>query len=118
MNNWPTGLYHEGSSPIAGVNAPAAGGHPLSLKDANLSPYLQELEDMGVACLKLEGRMKRPEYVAVVTGIYAAALRQGREPAKNAIVKITQTQKQNAERKASAEKREETRWNLYSNMQP
>ena len=30
-----------------GVNAPAAGGHPLSLKDANLSPYLQELEDMG-----------------------------------------------------------------------
>lgn len=37
---------------------------------------------------------------------------------KNAIVKITQTQKQNAERKASAEKREETRWNLYSNMQP
>ena len=38
-----------------GVNAPAAGGHPLSLKDANLSPYLQELEDMGVACLKLEG---------------------------------------------------------------
>ena len=27
-------------------------------------------------------------------------------PAKNAIVKITQTQKQNAERKASAEKRD------------
>ena len=24
MNNWPTGLYHEGSSPIAWVNAPAA----------------------------------------------------------------------------------------------
>ena len=26
---------------------------------------------MGVSILKLEGRMKRPEYVAVVTGIYA-----------------------------------------------
>ena len=63
-----------------GVNAPAAGGHPLSLKDANLSPYLQELEDMGVACLKLEGRMKRPEYVAVVTGIYARAIKEDREP--------------------------------------
>jgi len=35
---------------------------------------------MGVACLKLEGRMKRPEYVAIVTGIYARALREGREP--------------------------------------
>ena len=54
-----------------GVNAPAAGGHPLSLKDANLSPYLQELEDMGVACLKLEGRMKRPEYVEVMTATYS-----------------------------------------------
>ena len=43
-----------------GVNEKASGGHPLSLKDANLSAYLQELDDMGVACLKLEGRMKRP----------------------------------------------------------
>ena len=29
---------------------------------------------MGVACLKLEGRLKRPEYVAVVTGIYRRLL--------------------------------------------
>ena len=35
---------------------------------------------MGVACLKLEGRMKRPEYVAVVTGVYARALKEGRSP--------------------------------------
>ena len=35
---------------------------------------------MGVACVKLEGRMKRPEYVAVVTGIYARAIREDREP--------------------------------------
>ena len=66
-----------------GVNAPAAGGHPLSLKDANLSPYLQELEGMGVACLKLEGRMKRPEYVAAVTEIYARLLREHRTPTKD-----------------------------------
>ena len=33
-----------------------------------------------MACLKIEGRMKRPEYVAVVTSIYARALREGREP--------------------------------------
>ena len=36
---------------------------------------------MGVACLKLEGRMKRPEYVAIVTRVYAQAIREGREPA-------------------------------------
>ncbi len=48
--------------------------HPLSLKDNCLVHYLQTLEDMGVASLKLEGRMKRPEYVATVTGVYREAL--------------------------------------------
>ena len=52
----------------------------LSLKDMSLAGHLRELEQMGVACLKIEGRMKRPEYVAVVTGIYARAIRKGREP--------------------------------------
>ncbi len=54
--------------------------YPLSLKDLSMAGHLRELQEMGVACLKLEGRMKRPEYVAVVTGIYAQALREGREP--------------------------------------
>ena len=54
--------------------------YPLSLKDLSLAGHLKELQDMGVACLKLEGRMKRPEYVAIVTGIYSRALREGREP--------------------------------------
>ena len=53
---------------------------PLSLKDLSLVRQLRELEEMGVACLKIEGRMKRPEYVWVVTSVYAAALREGREP--------------------------------------
>ena len=51
--------------------------HPLSLKDNCLVHYLRELEDMGVASLKLEGRMKRPEYVAAVTGVYRQALDSG-----------------------------------------
>ena len=55
-------------------------GYPLSLKDANLAAHLQELQDMGVSILKLEGRMKRPEYVAVITQIYAALLREKRQP--------------------------------------
>ena len=65
-----------------GVNEKAAGGHPLSLKDANLADYVQELEQMGVACLKLEGRMKRPEYVAVITGIYRRLLDEKQGPSR------------------------------------
>lgn len=38
---------------------------------------------MGVACLKIEGRMKRPEYVAAVTEIYARLLREHRTPTKD-----------------------------------
>ena len=56
--------------------------HPLSLKDMSLAGHLRELERMGVACAKIEGRMKRPEYVYVVTKIYADALREGREPTR------------------------------------
>ena len=40
------------------------GGYALSLKDNSLISYLNELEQLGVASAKIEGRMKRPEYVA------------------------------------------------------
>ena len=63
-----------------GVNAPCRNGYPLSLKDANLSACLQDMERIGVDCLKIEGRMKRPEYVAVVTGIYRRLLDEQRQP--------------------------------------
>lgn len=48
----------------------------LSLKDASLADYVSDLQDLGVACLMLEGRMKRPEYVAAVTMICASAGRR------------------------------------------
>ncbi|MDO5400057.1 MAG: DUF3656 domain-containing protein [Eubacteriales bacterium] len=51
--------------------------YPLSLKDNCLVHYLRELEEMGVVSLKLEGRMKRPEYVATVTAVYRKALDEG-----------------------------------------
>ena len=51
--------------------------YPLSLKDNCLIHYLQELQEMGVASLKLEGRMKKPEYVATVTATYRRALDEG-----------------------------------------
>ena len=51
--------------------------YPLSLKDNCLVGYVKELEQMGVASLKLEGRMKRPEYVAAVTAVYRSAIDNG-----------------------------------------
>lgn len=54
--------------------------YPLSLKDSCLVDRLQELEDAGVASLKIEGRMKRPEYTAIVTGIYSKVLHEHRQP--------------------------------------
>ena len=54
--------------------------YPLSLKDLSLAGHLRELADIGVSSLKIEGRLKRPEYAAVVTKIYADALKENREP--------------------------------------
>ena len=54
--------------------------YPMSLKDNCLVDRLRELEDAGVACLKIEGRMKRPEYTAIVTKIYSKALKEHRQP--------------------------------------
>ena len=51
--------------------------YPLSLKDNCLVRYVRELEGMGVASLKLEGRMKRAEYVATVTSVYRRAIDEG-----------------------------------------
>ena len=54
--------------------------YPLSLKDSCLVDRLGELEDAGVACVKIEGRMKRPEYSAIVTGIYSRAIKDKASP--------------------------------------
>ena len=57
-----------------------ANKYPLSLKDNCLVHYVKDLEEMGVASLKLEGRMKRPEYVATVTAVYRRAIDKGNVP--------------------------------------
>lgn len=45
-------------------------GYLLSPKDVMTVNILPELIEAGIASLKIEGRMKSPEYVAGVTGIY------------------------------------------------
>ena len=49
-------------------------GYLLSTKDLMLIDRIPELRDAGVYSFKLEGRMKRPEYVGVITRAYREAL--------------------------------------------
>ncbi len=51
----------------------------LSLKDLSLVEHVQALAEMGVDSLKIEGRMKRPEYVAAAVTALRMAL-DGQQP--------------------------------------
>ena len=62
--------------------------YPLSLKDNCLVDYLDELEADGVRCVKIEGRMKRPEYTAIVTQIYHRAIHEGVPPTEKDMEKL------------------------------
>ncbi|BAK44082.1 U32 family peptidase [Eggerthella sp. YY7918] len=55
-------------------NLPAPGDHLLSPQDLCAVDLLAELVQAGAASLKLEGRMKSPEYVFAVTSVYRAVL--------------------------------------------
>ena len=54
------------------------GKYPLSLKDLSLADHIPELIESGVASLKIEGRMKSPDYVYTVVSIYRRLLDEGR----------------------------------------
>lgn len=49
-------------------------GYALSLKDLSLADRVQELCALGVNSFKIEGRMKRPEYVAAAVSQFKQAL--------------------------------------------
>ncbi len=63
----------------------AVGHHPdadetaLSLKDNSLYGHIPELTEFGITSLKIEGRMKRPEYVAAATAVLRDLL-DGKKP--------------------------------------
>lgn len=59
-------------------------GYLLSTRDLMLIDRIPQMRDAGVYSFKLEGRMKRPEYVGVVTRAYREALdaAQARVPYK------------------------------------
>lgn len=52
--------------------------YPLSLKDLSLARYVPEIIESGVVSLKIEGRMKSPEYVYTVTRIWRELLDAGK----------------------------------------
>lgn len=62
---------------LADSNRILSQGHLLSPKDQDLTNYLHDLINAGVTSFKIEGRMKRPEYVAQAVKTVKRALEQG-----------------------------------------
>ena len=60
----------------------------LSLKDMCLASYIPEIIESGVASLKVEGRMKGPEYVYGVISIYRRLLDEGRAATKEELSEL------------------------------
>ena len=52
--------------------------YPLSLKDLSLGEHIEEIIPMGVTSLKIEGRMKSPEYVYGTTKIWRSLVDGGK----------------------------------------
>lgn len=50
------------------------GAYLLSPQDMNTLDHVPELIEAGIASFKIEGRMKRPEYVAVMVALYRQAI--------------------------------------------
>lgn len=57
--------------------------HLLSPKDLNTLDNIETIIDSGITSLKIEGRMKRPEYVATVVKNYRKALDSGSKSLTN-----------------------------------
>ena len=60
----------------------------LSLKDLSLASHIIELIDMGVHSLKIEGRMKSPEYVFGVVRAFRTLLDEGRNATVGEIAEL------------------------------
>lgn len=66
------GLYRKEEDCLVPIKS--KGDYLLSSKDLNTLERLPELIDAGVASFKIEGRMKRPEYVAYMVSLYRQAI--------------------------------------------
>ncbi|NJD51730.1 MAG: U32 family peptidase [Candidatus Methanoperedens sp.] len=66
-------------------------GYLLSPRDLNMSEHIGALMDAGIDSFKIEGRMKRPEYVAGVVRVYRKLI--DRYPAAPADFRVTKDEK-------------------------
>ena len=57
---------------------PYNGSYPISFKDLSLASHAGELGKIGVSSLKIEGRMKSPEYVYTVSSVWRRLLDEER----------------------------------------
>ncbi len=57
-------------------------GYLLSPKDMCLVNHLDKLSEIGVTSLKIEGRLKRAEYVSAVVGVYRSCIDENRMATK------------------------------------
>lgn len=70
-----------------GFSADGSGSCDLSLKDLSLIKNIAEIANAGVASLKIEGRMKRPEYVAAAVTACKKAIQNEYSPKDEAVLK-------------------------------
>ena len=64
---------------VTGFIPDTRGRHPLAMKDTCLIGHLDFLKSCGVAAVRIDGRERRPEYTAAVTGVYSRVLGTGRD---------------------------------------
>lgn len=64
---------------------PYNGKYPLSLKDNCLAAHIPALIEMGVSCLKIEGRMKGSDYVYSTVSTYRRLLDENRPASQKEI---------------------------------
>jgi len=57
--------------------------YPLSLRDLSLAGHITDILPLGIASLKVEGRLKSPEYVAGVISVYRRLLDESRNADKS-----------------------------------
>ncbi len=69
-----TGPMDQYGKPVHLTEIPLDGDYLLSTRDLSVYPHLEEVVNSNISSLKIEGRMRSPEYVALVVSTYHKAL--------------------------------------------
>ncbi len=78
---WFTADIQSTSSEPASGQTVSRDGYFFSMKDLSLKTRITALEEVGVTTVKVEGRMKSPEYTAQAAGFYRSLMRK--QPAED-----------------------------------